>query len=556
MSILVTGKTNSTANMKKLSTAPALLAIILLLFTSCSHRHYTARTDDATIVVLFDNDVHCAVDGYPRVAAYKTQLMQRYDNVCLVSSGDFVQGGSLGAVSKGEYIVRLMNSAGCDAVTLGNHEFDYGMDRLAELSQMLDAPVLACNLYDLRGGDSRLMYEPYKIVSFGKTDVAFIGIATPYSFTSSTPTYFQDGDGNFVFSLCTDNLYEVVQANIDRARSEGADYVIALSHLGDDEAFNEINSLELAARTSGLDVILDGHAHSTIPGRYMKNKDGKEVILTSTGSHFSTVGQLTISPKGDLHVELIPMETLTARDPRTFTLLEDIERAYAERGTRVIGTSETDLWTETEEEGRISRFEETAFGDLCADAIRGVMKADFSFLGGGSIRANIAKGPVTFNDIFSVFPFGNTIATCEMTGQQILDALEFSVSSLPVEFGGFLQVSGLRFEAYLQTDSPVTVNENKAFTGFLEGPRRVRNVMVEKDDGTLLPLDPSGVYTVSGSAYLLKSHGDGYDVLKDVDAVDTGIGDVQVLEQYIVENLGGVIPAKYSEPQGRITLIY
>ena len=532
MCILVTGKTNRTANMKKLSTTPALLAIILLLFTACSHRHYTARTDDATIVVLFDNDVHCAVDGYPRVAAYKTQLMQRYDNVCLVSSGDFVQGGSLGAVSKGEYIVRLMNSAGYDAVTLGNHEFDYGMDRLAELSQMLDAPVLACNLYDLRGGDSRLMYEPYKIFSFGKTDVAFIGIATPY------------------------NLYEVVQANIDRARSEGADYVIALSHLGDDEAFNEINSLELAARTSGLDVILDGHAHSTIPGRYMKNKDGKEVILTSTGSHFSTVGQLTISPKGDLHVELIPMETLTARDPKTFTLLEDIERAYAERGTRVIGTSETDLWTETEEEGRISRFEETAFGDLCADAIRGVMKADFSFLGGGSIRANIAKGPVTFNDIFSVFPFGNTIATCEMTGQQILDALEFSVSSLPVEFGGFLQVSGLRFEAYLQTDSPVTVNENKAFTGFLEGPRRVRNVMVEKDDGTLLPLDPAEVYTVSGSAYLLKSHGDGYDVLKDVDAVDTGIGDVQVLEQYIVENLGGVIPAKYSEPQGRITLIY
>ena len=179
MCILVTGKTNRSANMKKLSTTPALLAIILLLFTACSHRHYTARTDDATIVVLFDNDVHCAVDGYPRVAAYKTQLMQRYDNVCLVSSGDFVQGGSLGAVSKGEYIVRLMNSAGYDAVTLGNHEFDYGMDRLAELSRMLDAPVLACNLYDLRGGDSRLMYEPYKIFSFGKTDVAFIGIATP-----------------------------------------------------------------------------------------------------------------------------------------------------------------------------------------------------------------------------------------------------------------------------------------------------------------------------------------------------------------------------------------
>lgn len=542
--------------MRKLRIVPAVIVIALSLFNACSYRHYTTRTDDGTIVVLFDNDVHCAVDGYPRVAAYKTQLLQRYDNVCLVSSGDFVQGGSLGAVSKGEYIVQLMNSAGYDAVTLGNHEFDYGMDRLAEISQMLDASVLACNLYDLRGGESKLMYEPYRMMSFGKVDIAFIGIATPYSFTSSTPTYFQDESGNFVFSLCTDNLYEVVQANIDQARRDGAEYVIALSHLGDDEAFNEINSLELATHTSGLDVILDGHAHSTIPGRYMKNKEGKEVILTSTGSHFANVGQLTISPKGKIGVELVPMENLTARDPKTYMLLEDIERAYAERGTRVIGISETDLWTETEEEGRISRFEETAFGDLCADAIRGVMNADFSFLGGGSIRANIAKGPVTFNDIFSVFPFGNTIATCEMTGQQILDALEFSVSSLPVEFGGFLQVSGLRFEADIQTDTPVTVDEKKAFTGFLGEQRRVRNVMVEKEDGTLSPIDPAKVYTVSGSAYLLKSHGDGYDVLKDVDAVDTGIGDVQVLEQYIVENLGGVIPAKYSKPQGRITLIY
>lgn len=506
------------------------------------------------IVILYDNDVHCSVEGYAAIAAQKISELKHTPNVLVVSAGDYIQGGSLGAASKGEYIVRLMNSAGYDFVTLGNHEFDYGMERLSQLSDMLEAEILCCNLYDLRTGE--LLYKPYAIQQFGKTKVALIGIATPYSFISSTPSYFQNEKGEYLYSLSADNFYETVQKNIDKVRAEGADFVIVICHLGDDVAFDEINSPRLATATHGIDVILDGHAHSVIYGKAYLNSKGEEVILTSTGANFENIGRLTISTRGIIDTELLPVAKIKERDNDVVALTEEIKLEYREMGERKVCVSEANLIMESQEEGRIVRFEETGLGDFCADAVKGAMGTDIGFMGGGSIRANIAKGEVTFNDLFMLFPFGNTIATAEMTGQQIADALEFSVSILPAEFGGFLQVSGLKFDVDVQTDSPVTVDINKIYSGMVGEQRRVSNLMFEYEPGKYEPIDPDRIYTVAGSSYLLKEQGDGYGVLKGIKAYDTGVIDLQILERYITETLGGVIPGIYGKPQGRINIIY
>lgn len=541
-----------TARLSRLGISLAVLATLILL-QGCSPRHLgPGRQPSESLIVLYDNDVHCSVDGYPLMAALKSEALRLTDRVCVVSSGDYVQGGSLGASSKGGYIVEVMNQVGYDAVTLGNHEFDYGMERLAQLSGMMRTDIVCCNLFDLSTGQR--MYQPYKIMNYGDLKVAFVGIATPYSFVSSTPSYFQNEEGEYVYSLSSEHFYETVQSAVDDARAQGVDYVIVISHLGDDESFDEINSMQLAYRTSGIDVILDGHSHSVIPGRALKNKEGKDVILTSTGANFQNVGRLTISPEGIITTELVSASEVTSGDPATLAVVDRIKEEYAAQGSRVIGVAEAYMEAQTPDV-RIVRFQETGLGDFCTDAIREIMRTDICLLGGGSVRTNIEQGTVTYDDIFRLFPFNNTVATAEISGRQILDALEFSVSVLPVEFGGFLQVSGLKFDVDVNVWTPVTVDVNKMYTGMAGDQRRVMNVMFESAPGVYEPLDPERIYTVSGTNYLLKEQGDGYAVLNGIKVQDTGVIDLQILEQYIVENLSGVIPARYGEPQGRINII-
>lgn len=541
-----------TARLSRLSISLAVLALLISL-QGCSPRHLSPGPQlSESLIVLYDNDVHCSVDGYPVMASLKAEALKRTDRVCVVSSGDYVQGGSLGASSKGGYIVEVMNQVGYDAVTLGNHEFDYGMDRLTQLTEMLNTDVICCNLFDLRTGER--MYQPYKMMNFGDLKVAFVGIATPYSFVSSTPSYFQDESGSYVYSLSSDHFYETVQQTVDDARAQDADYVFVVSHLGDDESFDEINSMQLAYRTSGIDVILDGHSHSVIPGKALKNKEGKDVLLTSTGANFQNVGRLTLSPEGIITTELIPASDVTVGDPATQAVVDRIKEEYAAQGSRKVGVAEAFMEAQTPDV-RIVRFQETGLGDFCTDAIREVMRTDICLLGGGSVRTNIQPGTVTYDDIFRLFPFNNTVATAEISGQRILDALEFSVSVLPVEFGGFLQVSGIKFDVDVSVWTPVTVDANKMYTGMAGDQRRVKNVMFESEPGVYVPFDPERTYTVAGTNYLLKEQGDGYAVFNGIKVQDTGVIDLQILEQYITEYLGGVIPARYGEPQGRINII-
>lgn len=503
------------------------------------------------IIFFYDNDVHCSVDGYAKMAYLKNQALKSNPNVVVVSSGDYVQGGGIGAASKGGYIVDIMNAVGYDAVTLGNHEFDYGIPRLKELSSMLKCDIVDFNLIDLKAG--KRMFAPYKMMKFGKVKIAVLGISTPYSFVAANPSYFRDENGNMLYSLCSDNFYAALQESINAAKAEGATYVIAIAHIGDD-AFDEINSTEMARRTYGLDVILDGHSHSLVPQRYLRNLLNQEVLVTSTGSNFGHIGKLTISPKGVFTTEMIDTANIP-EDPIVKAVTDDAKAKYDVLAKRVVGKCEADLIVDDEDGPRQVRSKEMGIGDFTADAVRNFMHTDIGLMNGGSIRAALKKGDITFNDIFTVFPFDNTLATASMTGQQILDVLEFSVYVLPIEFGGFLQVSGLKFDVNVQTDTPVVVDVNKNFTHFNGGPRRVQNVMVERN-GAYEPIDPAATYTVASMSFFLKEHGDGYAVLEGVVANDTGMVDVDMLETYILENLGGVIPAKYAKAEGRINIIY
>ena len=531
-----------------------LLFLVLALAVACSPKTTPAGKSGkaaSDIVILYDNDVHCSVDGYAKMAALKAEKKAQTPYVTVVSAGDYVQGGSMGAASKGGYIVTIMNAVGYDLVTLGNHEFDYAIPRLKEISKELKATILCCNLIDLKA-DAR-MFKPYEIVDYGGTKVAFIGAATPYSFNSSTPAYFQDDKGNYVYSLSADTYYDTFQNFINDARNQGADYVVALTHLGDDVNYDPINSQELARQTEGLDVILDGHSHSLVPQRILTNKAGKSVLYSQTGAHFDNIGVMTISPNGEINLSLVSTKDYTKEDPRVRSVIDKLKAEYAAQGARKIGYNEVMLPAKNAEGDWLVRAGETSLGDLCADAFRVCLGTDIAIVGGGSLRKDLPAGDIRFDDIFNVFPFNNNAAVATLTGQEILDALEFGVAAYPTDFGGFPHVSGMTFEFDPSVESPVVYDVNKAFVRINAGERRVRNVKVYNPETQLYErIDPAKEYTVGGSTYMLKDAGDGYELLKGKGR-DTGVVDLDILEKYIVEKLGGRISAaQYGESQDRL----
>jgi len=528
------------------------LLVSLLAAASCSPK-VAVPTQSEDIVILYDNDVHCAAKGYAAMASLERELSERYKYVTLTSSGDFVQGGALGAVSKGEYMVTLMNRVGYDYVTLGNHEFDYGIPRQGELVSMLEAQVVDCNFYSTATG--KRLYSPYKIAEYGYRKVAFVGVSTPYSFASSTPSNFRDKEGNWLYSLSIDDIYDVVQDAVNDARKDGADYVILLSHLGIDFEIDSINAYTMIANTAGIDAVLDGHSHSIIPSDKRLNKEGKEVILTSTGAYFNNIGCLTIASDGSISSKLVSVDKYDRWNASLTSVVDSIMTEYAKCGNRPVGSCEAFLRAKDDNGEWIVRSAESGIGDFCADALRYVTGCDIALLGGGTIRADLPKtDTLTFNHIYSMFPFGNTIAKATVSGQQIMDLLEFSMAALPGTFGAFFQVSGLKFDVDITTPSPVEFNKDKVFVR-INGRRRVSNVKVLKaKSGKYESIDPSGSYTVAGNSFTLLKHGDGQTVISEKLAVDLQILDTQVIESYIKDFLNGVVPARYAVSEGRINL--
>ncbi|MEG0504056.1 MAG: bifunctional UDP-sugar hydrolase/5'-nucleotidase, partial [Raoultibacter sp.] len=459
-----------------------------------------AVASDTPIAIIHTNDVHCDINessatlGYAGLATQVKHAQALYgtENVALVDAGDSVQGKPVGTLSKGEDIIDIMNESGYSAATLGNHEFDYGMAQLSKLTSKAAFPYVSCNFISLATG--KPVYDPYVIRTYGNTKIAYVGITTPESLTKSTPTNFQDENGNYLYGFCQDEtgqaLHECIQDAVDSARANGADYVVALGHLGKSDgtsAPDRWNSDAVIAETSGIDAFIDGHSHQ-VYNQLIKNKDGIEVPLMQTGTQLQASGMIVIDPATDTITTTIntpPVE----QDAEMAAYLKVINDRLAQTLDVVIATSQVNLKAiDYDELGQWQawavRMRETNLGDLIADSYRSALKADIGFANGGGIRADIATGDVTYGDVISVEPYANTLSMARASGQTILDALEMSARAYPSTTGGFLQTSGLTYELRQDIPSPVVLDSVGTFAG-INGDRRVQNVRVAGE-----PLDP------------------------------------------------------------------
>ncbi len=519
------------------------------------------------IAVLYTSDVHCGVDqgfGYEGLWQIRQTMEEEGYATILVDDGDSVQGEAIGTLTRGEAVIGLMNQMGYDAAIPGNHEFDYGTDQFLRLADMAAFPYISCNF--TKNGE--LVFEPYTIVEAAGKKIAFVGVTTPMTFTTSTPTYFQDENGSFIYGFMQDEtgqkLYDAVQSAVDSARKEGADYVYVLAHLGLEDTCSPWTYADVISHTSGIDVFLDGHSHDT-EQVVMKNRDGKNVTRSAVGTKLNCIGRSIIHaedgtietdilswPNSESAPRLLDMDNeMTAAVDAAFKELDD------EMNT-VVARSDVELIINDPEETDLSgnpirmvRRAETNLGDLCADALREATGADIAILNGGGIRSGIGRGDITMGDILNVFPFNNTLCVVEATGQQILDALEWGARNVPDENGAFLQVSGLSYEIDSTVDSGCQSDENGMCTG-IEGNRRVKKVRVGDEE-----LDPGKTYSLAGSSYILIDRGDGFTffenapVLNDLDLIDH-----QALIDYLSGTLGGTVGEAYADPfgQGRITV--
>lgn len=516
---------------KKLIILIMTVVMLLSLITGCSANKEKTRTSD--IAILYTGDVHCAVDeniGYAGLAAYKNKLISEGCEVMLVDSGDSIQGESIGSFSKGESIITLMNTLGYNAMALGNHEFDYGgIEQLNKLAEVAEFPFLSVNLRSTQTNTS--VFDSYTIVERDGVKIAFVGVSTPTTITSSTPAYFMDDNGEFIFDFMADSdgqmLWTAVQDSVDEARESGADYIVALTHLGIGASSSPFTSGELIEHTSGIDVVLDGHSHSVIECERVKNKDGDWVLLSATGTKLEHIGLLMLDKEGNISTGLL--SNSIDGDAEITSMIDSIKSEYSELLNTVTAHLETSLTTDDPETGiRIVRVAETNLGDLCADAYRYAGDADIGFINGGGIRASLTEGDITYGDILSVNPFGNLLCKVSVTGQTILDALEFGARKLPEDNGGFLQVSGITYEININIESSVKTDDNGLFVS-VEGEYRVQNVTV---GGEPLLLDKE--YTLVSHNYMVKNLGDGYTMFSGCKMLmDEFIVDSDALIEYI-----------------------
>ena len=509
-----------------------LLSFLSLLLIACKREEIPVL--DKSIVILSDNDVHCAIDGYARLAGlYDAIAVSDTAWVASVSSGDYLQGGNAGALSRGQYIVDVMKEVGYDAVTLGNHEFDYGMDRMQELVPKIGAPILCANLF--KYGSSEPCFASYTIKEYGTRSVAFIGVTTPESMVGESYSFY-DSDGNQLYDLRTDDVCNLVQAAVNEARGRGADYVIVLSHLGEEQPALGITSHQLIAATRGIDAVLDGHSHSVIQRDDVANLDGKLVPVSQTGTQFANVGKLVISPDGSISTSLIPIEDIHYERTSVRTVIDKVYQDLDQVTARKIAYSDFDLIMRDAEGNRLIRRSETNLGDLLTDAVRYALQAQIGLFNGGGFRSGISAGTITYGDVSNAQPFDDHLAKFEATGEDILSMLVRCTSSLPSEEGQFPQVSGLRYTIHQQSDTVSDV------------------AVLDEDSGNWVPLDPAGHYTIASSDYYAR--GGFYSTLKDCKQLFYSTGLVRdALSDYMEITLGGTIPAIYSQPQGRITII-
>ncbi len=520
------------------------------------------------VVILYENDVHCAIDGYPVLAGLRDSLQRMGCHVAVVSAGDFSFGGPIGAASKGEFVVRLMNAVGYDAACLGNHEFDFGFEQLRHLEEMLTTPLLCCNFdkneklkkenclsvaFNSQFSYLDTPFQPYVLRNLGGVSVAFVGVTTPTTMYTSNPASFKDKDGNYIYNFSPATLEATVQRSVDAARAAGAQVVVLLSHLGDSDGVP--TSVKVLSQLNGVDAVLDGHDHHIIPCRMVEDKSGCRVPLSSTGTQFQKVGMMVISQHPDakesLKFKLFTTDSLGRKgcvNKAVADSVKAIREAFDAMGSRVVATTAYPLVAE-EGDIRVCRLRETNLGDLIADAYRILMGADIGWVNGGSIRANIPVGPITHNMLFAVSPYNNTICVIRTTGQELLDALETAVREYPKAEGCFAQVSGMTFTFDPNVKSGVVLDSNGTFLR-VDGPRRVSNVMIGGE-----ALDVNKCYTIASNDYVLLKGGDAIRFPNAKLLNKEIVSDLQALENYMLNNLHGLIGEPYDKPQGRIHMV-
>ena len=524
----------------------------------------TAQKGD--IVVLYTNDVHTHVDNdglrYSNVSALKNELESAGAEVLLVDAGDHIQGTAFGSMDKGATILKLMNAADYDLATLGNHEFDYGMEGAMNAIQWADFPYVSANFYhENNGNNTGTVLDAYKVFDFGETEVAFIGITTPETFTKSTPAYFQDGNGNYIYGIAGGDdgaaLYTTVQSAIDAASKE-ADIVIGLGHLGDDAASKPWTSEEVIANTTGLDAFIDGHSHSTVEGKAVKDKDGNDVWLTQTGEYLNAVGKMTIKADGSIATELVKEYKNT--DDRVRVIEENwINEINGQLG-QVIGSISDTLDNYDANGKRLVRSQETNTGNFTADALYYLfdnmgLDVDVAIMNGGGIRNKAVTGQISYLTCKEIHTFGNVACLQTVTGQQILDALEWGAKDAGVaENGGFLHTSGLTYSIDTNIPSTVQKDDKGVWIGGPTGAYRVGNVQIlNNQTGEYEALDLNAKYNLAGYNYTLRDLGDGFAMFDGaVNVLDYVMEDYMVLANYVGSFTDGVVTG-YSAPQGRIT---
>ena len=534
------------------------------------------------IVILYTNDVHTYIDGplsYDVIAALKDSLETVYGNVLLVDAGDAVQGTAFGSMDKGETIVKLMNAAGYDLATLGNHEFDYGMDGAMNVIEWADYPYISCNFYHEKDGQKgAAVLAPYEIFEIGGRKLAFVGITTPETFTKSTPAYFQDDQGNYIYGISAGEdgaaLYADVQAAIDAAKAEGAEMIIALGHLGDDPASLPWTSEETIANVTGLDAFIDGHSHSTVEG-----KDVEGTLLTQTGEYFDAIGMMHINAEtGEITTDLITYEEITevVKDETGAPVLNDDGEEETEvvgyefasdfdLGTtwcsdadvaaikdawiteidtqlgQVIGSTELTFDNYDEEGKRLVRSQETNTGDFAADALYYLfdnmgLDVDVAIMNGGGVRNKAITGELTYKTAKQIHTFGNVACLQTITGQQLLDALEWGARGVgSEEVGGFLHVAGITYKVDSEWPESTQKDDKGVWIGGPTGGYRVHDVQVyNKETDAYEPLDLEAFYNLAGYNYTLRDLGDGFNMFSGaVNVLDYVMEDYMVLANYI-----------------------
>lgn len=514
-----------------------------------------AFATDKPIILLYTNDIHCAIEdnlGFAKIAQYKQDLAQITPYTALIDAGDAIQGTPIGKLSTGESIIDIMNAVGYDFAIPGNHEFDYGMKRFLQLAQKLNCNYYSANLIDLRTGKNIL--PAYKILQFDDTKIALIGITTPESLTSSTPAFFQDKNGQFIYSFAEDitgkKLYKKIQQTVNTLKKQDIDYIILVSHLGEHGITPYWSSIAVAKNTTNIDAIIDGHSHEVIPSDIVKNAQNKPVIITQTGTKLNYLGQLTIDTNGKITTQLI--NNLTKTDPKITALIQTEKQKFEPILNQPIGKSEVNLTTiNPKHNKRLIRNGETNLGDFVTDAYRNILNTDIALCNGGGIRNEIPIGTFTYNDILNAFPFGNMCVIIEVTGQQILDALEMGAKDYPEENGGFLQVSGLSYTINSSIPSSVVTDEKGNFIK-VNNTYRVQNIMINDK-----PLDLNKKYTIGGTSYILKLGGNGMTMFKNAHLIqDEMLSETDVIIEYIQNYLNATINDTYKNPygQGRIII--